>query len=268
MSEENSASRHCKSQHMKSSLDALNCGQTRKQNNSRETHSTSNPPTPSLCGQPCTDKGSPVGETEPSTDDQIQDFIAKRCEYFRTVLTQKKGKHGHAYSNKDWGFCNDDRNSTLQSDCNLPKSNSVARLAPTSASDKEYVKRQSVSCAEQCTAMAGQVLQEGYSKDSKANAELTPKSKETGDCTTIASEKHSTGTLVSVIESSKHAYRIESENSPSVYFDLPVKIHLDLIMTTKGNSRLVQITVKVKHLSVTMMKVSIVNGVIGTCGMA
>ncbi|XP_039999131.1 uncharacterized protein LOC120798680 isoform X2 [Xiphias gladius] len=192
MSEENSASRHCKSQHMKSSLDALNCGQTRKQNNSRETHSTSNPPTPSLCGQPCTDKGSPVGETEPSTDDQIQDFIAKRCEYFRTVLTQKKGKHGHAYSNKDWGFCNDDRNSTLQSDCNLPKSNSVARLAPTSASDKEYVRRQSVSCAEQCTAMAGQVLQEGYSKDSKANAELTPKSKETGDCTTIASEKHST----------------------------------------------------------------------------
>ncbi|XP_044041828.1 uncharacterized protein LOC122871160 isoform X2 [Siniperca chuatsi] len=164
----NFSDEHCRSQQVKSSLAALNCGLTRTQNldHSGRTHSTPHEQVfpPSLSPQLSTDKVSTLGEIEPPTDDQIQDFIAKKLVYFRTILTQKNN-YGHAHSNKGWNFCTNDRDLTLPSDCIIPKANSVAHLHSTSTSDKEDV-------IQQCTAAVGQALQ----KDS-SNADLSLKSK-------------------------------------------------------------------------------------------
>ncbi|XP_040886244.1 uncharacterized protein LOC121176273 isoform X2 [Toxotes jaculatrix] len=178
--------RHCKNQQMKSSLDALSCEQTRTRN---PNHSRVNSSTPhqqqvtssSLRGQPSTDKVSLAGEMQPPTNQQIEDFIAKRVEYFKKVLTQKEGNYGYSNSNNKWNFCTND--STLQSDCSVPTSNSSTDLSATLASDKEYFEGPSVGSSEQWTAAVGQALQDGRSKDSIANDELTPTSKEKGDWT-------------------------------------------------------------------------------------
>lgn len=201
--------RHCKSREVKTSLVALNYGQTRTQNldHSGRTHSMPHQQevsSASLSGLPSADNVSPVGETEPPTDDEILNFIAERVAYFQSILTQQNGSYGPAQSNKECDFCTNDWDFTLQSDCVMPKSSSAARL-PTASTSNEDVDRQSLNCAsiEQCTAAVGQAFKEDTLKSSKANAEL--KSKETGDCTTSASEKHSTGTLVSAVGNSNHA---------------------------------------------------------------
>ncbi|XP_022604792.1 uncharacterized protein LOC111224535 isoform X2 [Seriola dumerili] len=130
----------CKSQQVKSSLNALNFGQITTQN---------------LL---------PVGKTGPPTDDQIQDFITEKLKYFITVSPREEGKDGHK------SFHINNSASILQSDRNTPKSNNVdqSHHPITSTSNKE--ERLSVSC--------GSAIQENSSKGSKANAELPAKSKD------------------------------------------------------------------------------------------
>ncbi len=225
--------RHCKSQRVKTSLVALNCGQTRMEylDHSGGTHSMPHRQEvsfPSPSSLPSTDKDSLVGETEPPTDDQILNFIAKKLAYFRSILTEQNRNYGHAQCNKGCDLYTNNRDFSLQSDCVMPKSNSVVHLPTSSTSEDEDVDRQSLNCAlsEQCTAAVGQAFDEATSKGNKANADLT-KSKETGDSTTSASEKRSTGTLVSAVGNSKHATKNESvDKSALADFDLPVKKHL------------------------------------------
>ncbi|XP_056223773.1 uncharacterized protein LOC130163528 isoform X2 [Seriola aureovittata] len=144
----------CKSQQVKSSLNALNFGQITTQN---------------LL---------PVGKTGPPTDDQIQDFITEKLKHFITVSPREEGKDGHK------SFHTNNSASILQSDHNTSKSNNVdhPHHPITSTSNKE--ERLSVSC--------GSAIQENSSKGSKANAELPAKSKDKGDCSTVASENFST----------------------------------------------------------------------------
>lgn len=179
---------------VKSPLAALNCGQTRKQNLDHSGGTIFIPhrqvSSRSLSSQLSTDRVLPVGEMAGLTDGQILDIIEKKLAYFRTVL--KSRDYGH-FSNQ-W-----DRDSTLQPDSIMPNVNSVAHLPTTS--DKEYAERQGLNCTvtEQCTAAVGQAREEESSKGSKANAELTPKSKEMDDCATSASERRSTGKLISAV---------------------------------------------------------------------
>ncbi|XP_035851837.1 uncharacterized protein LOC116042083 isoform X2 [Sander lucioperca] len=179
---------HRKCQQVKGSPTVLNCGQARAQNLD---HSTGTPSTPyqqqvssrRLSSRPSTDKLMSAAKTRPPTDVEIQNFLAQRLMYFRSILTQKNTNPGH--SNKDL-----DRNSTLQSDSIMPKVDGVARLPTTSA--KDDVERQSHNWGanEQCT--VGQARKEDSSKDRKVNGKLILKSKDTDDCATSASEKHST----------------------------------------------------------------------------
>ncbi|XP_023274529.1 uncharacterized protein LOC111664243 isoform X1 [Seriola lalandi dorsalis] len=190
----------CKSQQVKSSLNALNFGQITTQN---------------LL---------PVGKTGPPTDDQIQDFITEKLKHFITVSPREEGKDGHK------SFHTNNSASILQSDHNTSKSNNVdhPHHPITSTSNKE--ERLSVSC--------GSAIQENSSKGSKANAELPAKSKDKGDCSTVASENFSTGTIVSPIRNLKHAPKNESvDNSASVDFNYPVKILLDVIMPTNDDGK-------------------------------
>lgn len=223
---------YCKSRHTRSSLPALNCGPTTTQNpkKSRGTRTTLHQQqlcSPSLTGQTSTDKVLPVGETEPPTDDQIHNFIAERLLYFRT--------YGHTLSNNGGHFCSYDQDSTLI----MPKSHGVTLPSTVSDSDKDVVKQSPNSVVvELCTAAVGQELEEDSKKGRKAKAELTPKSTGIDDCTTSASENHSTGTLLSAIENSKYDPKSESvEKSASVACDLPVKKHLDVTMTAYGDGK-------------------------------
>ncbi|XP_037616055.1 dentin sialophosphoprotein-like isoform X2 [Sebastes umbrosus] len=230
-----SDARHRKGQQVKSSQAALNCRLTRTQNPDHSRGTPSSPHQqqvfpPSLSSQSSTHKVLPVGETEPPTDAEIYDFIERKIAYFMTVLTQKERNYEH----NAW-----DGDSTLQSDDTMP--NSIAHLPTTSAFDKD-VERQSLNCTviEECTAAVGQALEEDCSKDTKANAELMPKFKETDDCVTYASMKHSTGTLVSAVGNSKHACESEFvKKSASVDFDLTVKKNLDATMPANGYCKLV-----------------------------
>lgn len=131
----------------------------------------------------------------------------------------------------------------------MPKSNSVSHLPTTSASHKEAVERKSLNCTviEQCTAAVGQALEEDSSKGGIANAELTNKSKEIGDCAESASEKHSTGTLVFLVGNSMQA--------PPTF----EKTWMEQCLQMATENLFIQITIKIKHLSVAMMKASIVN---------
>nr|XP_033471287.1 uncharacterized protein LOC117249646 [Epinephelus lanceolatus] len=160
--------------------------------------------------QSSTENVHPVRKTKPPTDDDILDFVHKSIAEYQTILTQKNIKYEH--SNKD-----SDRVYSPQPDSIMPKVNSVAHLPTTSAPDKEDVEWQSLNCAvtEQYTAAVGQELEEDSSKGSKTNAEFTNRVKETGDCATSASERHSTGKLVSAVESSKCAAKIEPVESAS-----------------------------------------------------
>ncbi|XP_026182683.1 uncharacterized protein LOC113142102 isoform X3 [Mastacembelus armatus] len=191
----------CKSQQMNSSLAAGN----------RETHSTTeqlSSPLP-VTSQLYAHKVLPVEETNAATDDLINNFIAKKVAYYKTL---KNRSYMHTKEAKLY---------TVQSECNS---------LTTSVSDKEHVEN-SHNCTviEQCTTQVGHTLEEDCSKGSKANSELTLKSKEMEDCTTVASEEHSTGTKVSAVEHSKHTANNESvEQSASVNFDLPLKKHLDV----------------------------------------
>ncbi|XP_028426125.1 uncharacterized protein LOC114549957 isoform X2 [Perca flavescens] len=137
-----------KSQHVKGLRTVLNCGQARTQNLD---HSRGTPSIPyqqqvssRRLSQPSTDKLMSAGKTQPPTDVEIQNFLAQKLLYFRSILTQKNRNPGH--SNKDL-----DRNSPLQSDSIVPKVDSVAHLPTTSA--KDDVERQSHNWGanEQCT---------------------------------------------------------------------------------------------------------------------
>ncbi|XP_026182686.1 microtubule-associated protein futsch-like isoform X5 [Mastacembelus armatus] len=154
----------CKSQQMNSSLAAGN----------RETHSTTeqlSSPLP-VTSQLYAHKVLPVEETNAATDDLINNFIAKKVAYYKTL---KNRSYMHTKEAKLY---------TVQSECNS---------LTTSVSDKEHVEN-SHNCTviEQCTTQVGHTLEEDCSKGSKANSELTLKSKEMEDCTTVASEEHST----------------------------------------------------------------------------
>ncbi|XP_078137638.1 uncharacterized protein LOC144537692 isoform X2 [Sander vitreus] len=179
---------HRKCQQVKGSPTVLNCGQARAQNLD---HSTGTPSIPyqqqvssrRLSSQPSTDKLMSAAKTRPLTDVEIQDVLAEKLIYFRSILTQKNINPGH--SNKDL-----DRNSTLRSGSIMPKVDSVSRFPTTSA--KDDVERQSHNwgASEQCTVV--QARKEDSSKDRKVNGKLILKSKDTDDCATSASEKHST----------------------------------------------------------------------------
>ncbi|XP_033987325.1 uncharacterized protein LOC117483209 [Trematomus bernacchii] len=123
----------------------------------------------------------PVGELEPPTDDEILDFVAKRVRYFGSLTKYVPSKK----------LCN--RDSPLQSDPISPKVDCFSHLPKTSASDRKYMGRQTLSNAvnEECTAAVGPALEEDSSKDSKSFAVLLPKSKGIDDCSASASEKHS-----------------------------------------------------------------------------
>ncbi|XP_041820361.1 microtubule-associated protein futsch-like isoform X2 [Chelmon rostratus] len=187
---------HCKSQQVRSPPAVRNGGKTRTQNLHHLGGTHANPQqqqvsSSSLSRQPSTDKVLPVGEMVPPTDDQIQNHIAKKVAHFRASLTQQNRNDGHTFTGEGWDFSANIRDSTPQSDS--IQSNSVAHFPTTSASDR-VVKRQSLSCAvvKRCTATLGQALKEDSSRGSRANAELTPSSKETSDCATFTSKKPST----------------------------------------------------------------------------
>ncbi|XP_078137637.1 uncharacterized protein LOC144537692 isoform X1 [Sander vitreus] len=218
---------HRKCQQVKGSPTVLNCGQARAQNLD---HSTGTPSIPyqqqvssrRLSSQPSTDKLMSAAKTRPLTDVEIQDVLAEKLIYFRSILTQKNINPGH--SNKDL-----DRNSTLRSGSIMPKVDSVSRFPTTSA--KDDVERQSHNwgASEQCTVV--QARKEDSSKDRKVNGKLILKSKDTDDCATSASEKHSTGTPVAVVEHSKYPLKNASvDKSASVDVDLCVKKHWDAAM--------------------------------------
>ncbi|XP_041820337.1 microtubule-associated protein futsch-like [Chelmon rostratus] len=209
---------HCKSQQVRSPPAVLNGGKTRTQNLHHSGGTHANPQqqqVSSLSRRPSTDKVLPVGEMVPPTDDQIQNHIAKKVAHFRASLTQQNRNDGHTFSGEGWDFSANIRDSTPQSDS--IQSNSVAHFPTTSASDR-VVKRQSLGCAvvKRWTATLGQALKEDSSRGSRANAELTPSSKETSDCATFTSKKPSTGTLASDIRNSKHAPKTESGVMPGV----------------------------------------------------
>ncbi|XP_032361742.1 uncharacterized protein LOC116673489 isoform X2 [Etheostoma spectabile] len=218
--------RLCQSLQVKSLLNVLNCGQTTTQNLD---YSRGTPSTPyqqqvsSRCisSRPSTDKLVSAGKTHPPTDIEIQDFVAQKLIYFRSILRLKNNNPGH--TNKDL-----DRNSTLQPDRIQPKVDSVAHLPTTSAKDVDS-QSQIWEANEQCK--VGQALKQDSSNDSKVNAKSVLKAKDTGDCATSASEKHSKGTAVSVVEHSKYPLKNASvDKSASVDFDLSVKKHLDATM--------------------------------------
>ncbi|XP_032361743.1 uncharacterized protein LOC116673489 isoform X3 [Etheostoma spectabile] len=178
--------RLCQSLQVKSLLNVLNCGQTTTQNLD---YSRGTPSTPyqqqvsSRCisSRPSTDKLVSAGKTHPPTDIEIQDFVAQKLIYFRSILRLKNNNPGH--TNKDL-----DRNSTLQPDRIQPKVDSVAHLPTTSAKDVDS-QSQIWEANEQCK--VGQALKQDSSNDSKVNAKSVLKAKDTGDCATSASEKHS-----------------------------------------------------------------------------
>ncbi|KAL7370933.1 hypothetical protein ABVT39_014723 [Epinephelus coioides] len=149
-------------------------------------------------------------KTKPPTDEDILDFVHKSIAEYQTILTRKNRKYKH--SNKD-----SDRVYSPQPDSIMPKVDSVVHLPTASAPDKEDVEWQSLNCAvtEQYTAAVGQELEEDSSKGSKTNAEFTKRVEKTGDCATSASERHLTGKLVSAVESSKCAAKIEPVESAS-----------------------------------------------------
>ncbi|XP_053170179.1 uncharacterized protein LOC128353507 [Scomber japonicus] len=181
-----SKEKHCKSQHIRSSPDALNCVQARTQNPDqlKETSPTLHQQqgcSPPLSGPPrC--KFLPIGQTEPPTDDQIIEYILEKVKYYTTVGVSKR----LPLSNKRGTFSTNEQDSRLQSG-----SNSAALLS--TVSDKN-VEKQSPNCVveEQSAAAVGQELEEDRSKDNKAMADCSPKSKEMGDCTTLTSENNST----------------------------------------------------------------------------
>ncbi|KAM7366807.1 hypothetical protein PAMP_014751 [Pampus punctatissimus] len=206
--------RHYKSQHSGSSPPALHCGQTRTQIPNQLGGTHQQVCSPSLSGQPSIGKVSPDVEMEPIRHDHISDFIDERMEYYRT------------HPDKGGGVCTNDKDFIHQYDSTLP----------LTVSDFEDVEKQSHKChmVEQYTAAVGQELQEDSSKGSKAWVELTSKSKEMGDCTTSASENHSTGTLPFIIENLKHAPK-----SATVGCDFILKKHLDVAVTAYGDGKLV-----------------------------
>lgn len=156
-------------------------------------------PFPSI--QPATEKVSPVAEVIPPTDDQIRDFIAQKVAYCRKILTRHIN-NDNANFNEGLG-----EESILQSDCNMPESNSGAQILRTSVTNQEDVVRRSLTTAEmeQCTFAAEQDLGDEPSKGSKANSKLNPKSQKSDDCATSSAKKHSSGTLSSAEGNSNHA---------------------------------------------------------------
>lgn len=228
-----SKKKHCKSQRIRSSPDALNCVQARTQNPDqlKETSTLHQQQgcSPPLSGPPrC--KFLPIGQTEPPTDDQIIEYILEKVKYYRTVEDSKR----LPLSNKRGTFSTNEQDSRLQSG-----SNSAALLSTVSDKDVEKQSPNSV-VEEQSAAAVGQELEEDRSKDNKAMADCSPKSKEMGDCTTLTSENNSTGTLLSAIKSSKNAPKSDFvEKNASVTCDLPVKKHLDVTSTAYGDVRLV-----------------------------
>ncbi len=160
----------------------------------------------------------------PPTDDEIQDFIAKKIAYFRASMKNKN--YGRNLSS--------DEDSTCQSNYIMPKSNSVVSLHTTSGFDKN-MERQSLSRAaiELCTDAVGRTLQEELT-------ESTLQSKETGDCATSVSNKYLTSTLASAEGNLEHAPETKSfEKSLSLDFDLLVKEHLNVTMLSNGSRKLV-----------------------------
>nr|XP_046234900.1 uncharacterized protein LOC124053619 isoform X1 [Scatophagus argus]XP_046234901.1 uncharacterized protein LOC124053619 isoform X1 [Scatophagus argus] len=231
--------RPCSSQQMEGSLVDLNCGKTTKNlhySERRKQHISS----PCLSSQLSTESISPVGEMMQSKGDYIQDFILKQVAYFRRTSTQNN-INGGTYSHKGSDFCTNERDSTLQSDCIMPLSNSAVHLSTTFTSDKEDMERKGLNSAVSGhkTATVGQAHEMDSAKVSKANAE-TPKSKKTSGCATSTSKEYCTGTLTSGVENLKPGPKTESfERSALVAFDLSVKKkHLDETMPANGDGKL------------------------------
>nr|XP_046234902.1 uncharacterized protein LOC124053619 isoform X2 [Scatophagus argus] len=183
--------RPCSSQQMEGSLVDLNCGKTTKNlhySERRKQHISS----PCLSSQLSTESISPVGEMMQSKGDYIQDFILKQVAYFRRTSTQNN-INGGTYSHKGSDFCTNERDSTLQSDCIMPLSNSAVHLSTTFTSDKEDMERKGLNSAVSGhkTATVGQAHEMDSAKVSKANAE-TPKSKKTSGCATSTSKEYCT----------------------------------------------------------------------------
>ncbi|XP_059181717.1 uncharacterized protein LOC131960500 isoform X2 [Centropristis striata] len=182
-------------QQVRGSLAAPNCGYTRTHNLE---HSGG---TPSILPV------LPDGESQIYA--QIEDYIAKKLAYFRTVLTHNNSHYGH--SHKEW-----DEDPTLQSPCIMPNVHSVVHLPTTSAADKD-VEGQTLNCAviEQRTVAVGQAVEEDSSKGIKANTEFMTTSKEIDGYTTSASEKHSTGASVG------EGYKWSEKPTKADYFPEP-----------------------------------------------
>ncbi|XP_034381681.1 uncharacterized protein LOC117725920 isoform X2 [Cyclopterus lumpus] len=165
--------RHHKGQQVKDSLAALNCEQTR----THQHHSGGTPSTPhqqqvsspSFSLQPSTDKVLSVGERKPPTNDEIHAIISEKLAYFCNYLIQKKRSDGHS---NELG-----RDSILKS--------VQSCLATTSASKEDTM-------IEECSAAVGQSNYLAHEEDNSKGVTLIPRFKETGDCATAASEKHST----------------------------------------------------------------------------
>lgn len=174
----------------------------------------------------------PFGEMLPSTpptDDDIQAFILRSVVDF---TTQDNQSNGYAHSH-----------STCPSGC-MPKTNSKAHHSKTSFSDKDDMDLQILNCAasvlpslDHCPAALGH-----WSKGSRSNTELIPMSKERRDCASSASKKHSTGTPASTIGISRHAPKTQSIESAPIDFTMANLFHQEIV--------------KIKHLPVVMMQVS------------
>ncbi|XP_008300114.1 uncharacterized protein LOC103372291 isoform X2 [Stegastes partitus] len=112
-----------------------------------------------------------VGAPKLYTDYEICEFVKQKVA---------------AFASKD---CPNDSDSPLQSHSNIPKSSTVTYHLTSSTCDNEDVEKQRLSCAviEHCATASGQAVEEDSSKNSEANAELTPKSKDEHE--TSASER-------------------------------------------------------------------------------
>lgn len=224
-------------QRVKGSLAVLDCEQTSTQHLHPAGGTPSNPhrqgSSPSLGLQPST--GWSVGDRKPPTDEDIHRMLLKKLDDFRNDINQKKMS---AVYSDELGM-----DSVLKS---------VESHLPTTSGGED-------PRLEECSAAAEQYNCSALEEDHSNGFELTAQFNKLGDCATAASEKHSTGILVTAVEHSKHCLTNASVEKSALVVVLSVKKHLGVSVHV---NLFIQMTVKM-HILVTMT-VSIVNGARGT----
>ncbi|XP_029902018.1 uncharacterized protein LOC115355383 isoform X2 [Myripristis murdjan] len=147
------------------------------------------------------------------TDDQILDHVRKRLV---AIMRNSQGSNGWLDSTKE----RIRRKEQKQSDCRsiVPKADSVAN-SPATFNQLEKPPR--------CS--GGEACEEDSPWKTRSNAELSQKLKKKNDCTRSTPEKHSKGTPIYTVETSKDAHKNESVEKSTLDFD--VKKQLDVTVS-------------------------------------